>query len=305
MNAKIILTAVLTTALIALNAGTALGADPDPGNYRSITSGNWEAASTWEVEDSGSPGTYITAVDYPRTGDSANVRNGHTVGVTAAVNVATLDVDGGGTVNTSTNTLKIENASGLNIDASGMLDVSDAGVLQLDGGGTHTNAGTIELSISNSRLNITSSSATISGTDGIIDGVHNSAKVQVAADLTLTVAFGQSITGRMELHGLSGGSALGKFDIDGIVDANVASETMKFAAGTFEGSGTIKATNSDSIVQFASGGTYTGLATNFVLSGGGDFDVDENVSSTGGFTTFASGSKIEIAAQKSFKVYQP
>ena len=78
--------------------------DPSLANYRSVTSGSYAAAATWEYDASGS-GSYVAATQAPGANNSTTVQSGHVVRLTAnqTINTGkTVTVSSGGAMNDST-----------------------------------------------------------------------------------------------------------------------------------------------------------------------------------------------------------
>jgi autotransporter-associated beta strand protein len=80
-------------------SGLAIGTDPQPGAYRSATSGNWTTLATWQRWSGTSWATPTVGEGVPSDAAGAiTVQNGHTVTVTANVQVDQFVVQAGGQV---------------------------------------------------------------------------------------------------------------------------------------------------------------------------------------------------------------
>lgn len=100
-------------------------------DYRSVTSGNWSTAGTWQRFD----GTnWVAAAAAPNTGANViTIRNGHTVTVAANTDADQLVIDAGGRLNiNSSRTLTINAGAGNDLDNSGT--VGNSGTITLNGG---------------------------------------------------------------------------------------------------------------------------------------------------------------------------
>jgi hypothetical protein len=102
-----------------------------PVYYRSITSGSWASASTWEVATDIGFTSPLPAVAGPNNINSIGifVRNGHTVTVSASVNVDDLIIQSGGVVNVTNNSFTVANGTAstdLTVDSGGTLQFSSA-----------------------------------------------------------------------------------------------------------------------------------------------------------------------------------
>lgn len=99
------------------------------GDYRSAATGNWSSAATWEIYT----GLWLPAAVPPSSiNGSINIRNGHTVTVTANTLADQLTIDAGGTLNLTSNTLTL--------DILGLGNLVCNGSLQLNGGDLNMNA---------------------------------------------------------------------------------------------------------------------------------------------------------------------
>ena len=136
------------------------------GDYRSTASGNWNTVSTWEMYNGL---IWAGAIAPPSSLNGAiNIRNGHTVTVTANTTVDQVTIDAGGTLVLASNTLTL-----------GLLALDNLvcnGSLQIAGG----------------NLNISlASSVTVNGsmlwTDGDITGLVSTGTVNINSGGILTL----------------------------------------------------------------------------------------------------------------------
>jgi hypothetical protein len=136
-----------TTGCVSSNR-TAVTASINLGQYRSITTGNWNNIATWEVScDNGS--TWSNATQTPTSNDGTiTVRNTHTVTVAGAPTVDQVTVEPGGTVVVNTSNLTIANGAdaydfivqGTLITTDNTVDnITETGVLYFDNGGLYIN----------------------------------------------------------------------------------------------------------------------------------------------------------------------
>lgn len=100
-----------------------------PVQYRTVTTGNWNAPGTWEASyDNGS--NWEAATNMPAAADGAiTVRNGHTVTVTASVTVDQTTIQAGATVILATGqTFTVANGAGTDLDVFGTLQSNASGL---------------------------------------------------------------------------------------------------------------------------------------------------------------------------------
>ncbi len=182
------------------------------------------------------------------------------------------------------------------LEIAGTLNVTGVS-LTVDGtsDSDHSITGSVFLKDGSASLVFTSTNHTMSGSNGKIDGEHNSAQIEDDNNpRTLTINTGFSIVGALQLKlpvAVSGGA---KIDAD---DGNTNRTTITFSVAP-TGAGDFKATASSAVMKF--GVASTSMSGNFYVSGGGILDVDENVSTTGDLKSFTgTGSKIDVAGGKS------
>lgn len=112
----------------ASQATLAPGAD-----YRTVTSGDWSNAATWESYNGSS---WVPAASAPGvTAATVTIRNGHTVAVAADLSVDELTVASGGTLNINNGTtLTIANGTGTDVTLDGT--IKNSGTFTLNSGAT-------------------------------------------------------------------------------------------------------------------------------------------------------------------------
>ncbi|HET9744917.1 MAG TPA: T9SS type A sorting domain-containing protein [Chitinophagaceae bacterium] len=99
------------------------------GDYRTVGTGNWASPATWETY-TGS--VWVPAATPPTSlSGNINIRNTHTVTVSANRTVDQLTIDAGGTLVLGSNTLSL--------DASGSGNLNCDGILHLNGGNLNFN----------------------------------------------------------------------------------------------------------------------------------------------------------------------
>ncbi len=179
----------------------------------------------------------------------------------------------------------------------GVLNIAAGVTLTLDGDPCAESKvdGFINLLGSGSVLAFSSNNHTVSGS-GLIDGRHNSARIDIMSAITVTIGADLTVHGAMQIRAVSG-----TFDNDGLVEADNAAtndDTLECYSGTFAGSGEYKVATSGATLKFDSGISDTGLAADFTV-GGGTLDIDEEVVTTGNLTF--TGGTISVAANKTFQ----
>ena len=133
------------------------------GDYRSLTSGNWNAASSWEKYNGSS---WAVAVIPPTSGDGViSILNGHSITVTVSVTADELTLDSGSTLNIATGkTLTIANGTGNDFIVNGTLNINGtltnnsnstmllASLAILKNGGVHTFSAGSTMDINNNGI---------------------------------------------------------------------------------------------------------------------------------------------------------
>jgi hypothetical protein len=92
------------------------------GDYRTANSGNWASLGTWEMYNGLGWSPALTAPTY--LNGAINIRNGHTVTVTANTTVDNVTIDGGGTLVLTSNTLQLGLLGLDNLICNGSLEIS-------------------------------------------------------------------------------------------------------------------------------------------------------------------------------------
>ncbi len=107
--------------------------------FRSVTSGDWNSTSTWEMSLNGS--TWFAATSTPSdTSGAITVRSPNTVSVSADISADQLVVDNGGTISVNNLiTLTILDGSGTDLTLNSGGTISGPGTLQTQGNGTLMN----------------------------------------------------------------------------------------------------------------------------------------------------------------------
>ncbi|RLD43298.1 MAG: hypothetical protein DRI86_10230, partial [Bacteroidetes bacterium] len=104
--------------------------------YRSKTTGNWNAAASWEYDNTGS-GDWVDASLTPSYYDDAiTILNGHTITVSADVSIDQTTIASGGQITVSDgNSLTIKSGTGTDISINGTLRKEGSGAI-LNSGAT-------------------------------------------------------------------------------------------------------------------------------------------------------------------------
>jgi hypothetical protein len=135
------------------------------GDFRSITSSNWNSVSTWERYD----GANWVGGFFP-TNTSAGVitiQNGHSVTNTASVTADQIIVAPGGTL-VASSTLTVANGTGVDLDVSGtLLAIGGSSVITLQAGAELTvRAGAVFVHNGSSSTCVNNTSATVTFENG-------------------------------------------------------------------------------------------------------------------------------------------
>ncbi len=273
------------TILAALASFTVIGAAnaQQNGDFRSKATGNWGTTSSWQIYN-GSWGDPAPG-DFPIAGEKATVRNGHTISLTSAEAIATLIIDSGGTVTSNANTLTVSSGAvtlngTLNVSSSGVVDVATGTTLTYNSGASLTIDGELRMSTSSSVLKFAADYP--SSGSGMIRGQDDSAKIQIAADKTLTS--GLTVEGRMEIEGLAPGGAetnYGAFVNNGTVKANAAGvfrlvTNLRIVSGSGAWELGSSTSTDNPILRFDT--QATGLTGTFLINDQGSLlDINQNV----------------------------
>ncbi|MEA3444089.1 MAG: LamG-like jellyroll fold domain-containing protein, partial [Bacteroidota bacterium] len=117
--------------------------------YRSKTTGNWNASSSWEYDNTGAANWVDAALTPSDYDDDITILNGHTITVSADVDIDQTTIASGGQVTVSTgNTLTISNGTGTDLTIDGTLrkegtaTISYTGTFAFNSGGKFELAGT-------------------------------------------------------------------------------------------------------------------------------------------------------------------
>jgi hypothetical protein len=276
------LTATSDSLAPATSSAFNVTADPATLQYRSKTSGNWNAATTWESSsDNGT--NWVDATTTPTsTNSTVTILNGHTVTVTASISVDEVTVNTGGQVIVnSSQTLTVANGAGTDLTVNGVIN----------------NAGTI--SQTGASLAFGSGSKYVHALDGgtIPTAAWNSnSTIEITGTITNAPNFSSSATyGNVTWNAASQGSSAlnltgGLINVAGnfTVQSTGASGQVRFFGSTTNATVTI---GGDLIIQggelrFSNGSALTSAIS---LGGsynqtGGTFDGDASGSMTFAFT---------------------
>ena len=135
-------------------------------HYRSVETGSWDDATTWEYSDDPNSTTWTAATEAPNSGNSSSitVMDTHTVTLGSSVNADQLSVASGGTLVVPAGaTLTIDDATGTDMAVNGNLTVT--GALAFSTGATSTAS-------QNSTIEFNGSTAQVAGS-GFPDTVGN------------------------------------------------------------------------------------------------------------------------------------
>ena len=297
---------VTNTASDVSNGGVASGStiltvDPVQ-NYRSVQSGNWGDATTWEYSNDGGT-TWTPAVTTPSSSILAvvEVTNGITVTVASSVSVNRTTVDAGATVAVSPGaTLAVVSGSGVDLDVFGSL--SNAGtitrvspaIIYLHNGATYyhnQDGGSIVTATweTNSTCDVIGwvAATTVSSTTGMKQKFGNF--TWNSPSQTNTLSFGSSTPTDFEgsFNVISTGSGVLELSISAAVNLIVGGD-VNISGGTFNGI----TTSATEIVNVGgdlnvSGGTFN-LHSSATGSGSSVWNVSGNVNVTGGTLTASS-----------------
>ncbi len=222
-----------------------------PTKYRSKQTGPWNDFNTWQVDFGGGFVDAIAGQTPSASSDTIDVRNGHIVTVTAAVNADQLTVDNGGILLINSPLTLADNAgTDLTIDglvgiSSGMLgggSVQVNGTFRIDNGGLpgartftyHQTTGTLAIN--------TTTTATIDNTSDHWPTTNGPQTVSVASG-GVTINAARTVGNSIETSG--GISTAGNLTINGLFRI--------FPGGFVSGSPTY---GSASTLSYYAGGTY-------------------------------------------------
>ncbi len=92
--------------------------------FRSLSSGNWNSTATWQQSTDGGT-TWVNATTTPTNGDvSVNIRNGHTVTVTANQSSPVLTVENGGILKNGGFTITLGDGDNFTVSNGGTFELS-------------------------------------------------------------------------------------------------------------------------------------------------------------------------------------
>lgn len=128
-----------------------------PGYFRSVASGNWGDASTWQSSYDNTTWTVAPVPPITEFLPTATVRSGHTVTVAAGLSIKTATIENGGIVNTvAAQVLTVPSGATLTVASGGVLSIGklssvtfgtsdNTGIISVASGGTLTANGTVVL----------------------------------------------------------------------------------------------------------------------------------------------------------------
>jgi peptidase C25-like protein len=134
-----------------------------PPKYRSRQSGNWNDFNTWEIDTGGGFVNAIAGQTPTSADDTIQIRNTHTVTVTAAVSIDQTTVDSGGQITLSGANLTVDNGTGTDLTINGTFTADTNQILASAAGVSIAING--RLKTANTNGFIGSSSTTISSTN--------------------------------------------------------------------------------------------------------------------------------------------
>jgi hypothetical protein len=252
MKRTILTTAAFAAVILLVPAASA----QNPGDYRSVGSGDWDTVGTWQYWDGDS---WETPGSAPSASTFVTIQTGH-------------DID----IDTSP-----EYADHITVEAGAQLDIEAGRTLTLDGSDRSVSSvvGTINLEGSGAKLIFTTNDQTLVG-GGSIDGQNDGAAIEMATSTTLTNT--TTITGNLQITPISGASST-TFINNGVVHANNAGTLEVHPNEIGVSSGVWQVSSSvDAIlwIRAASAGSHGGSINVFR----GTLDVDYNFTTTGNLT---------------------
>jgi hypothetical protein len=260
--------------------------------YNSITTGAWENPTTWDVGGSAPLATSLV-----------NISNTHTVTVNlAAATAGTVNINSGGTLAVSGNTLDVTGAAttGINTNSGGSLIVSGGTVNVGVGGFNRRLTSTGILTISSGTLNINGNLSVPSGTfnqsGGNINVDGNNEGVNDVASGTVLVRFGSGVAN----NGVVSGGNL--YIIDPPFTGTSRSLELSFTSGNWQWSanhttyfGDGVSTNTSTNASGFQFDTYAGSANtqsmigSLIINGGNATNRWATTTSAGGTGSFVKG----------------
>jgi hypothetical protein len=266
------------------------------GDYRSKTSGNWNATSSWERFDGSS---WVDPTSTPTSSDGViTIRNGHTITITASVTYDQVVVESGAQVTVNSGvTHTLNNGTGTDLSISGTW-LNSGGTWTINTGATWRveNGGTF---IHNTTAGIATplNSATLdNGSNFIYRG---------SGTLTPSVSMSGRTYGNLSFESVSGtwtasvsGSATltinGNFLIGtGVTYSTTQTGTMTFA-GNFTNNGTLTNSTGTQVYTFTGvdktiGGSGTIEFETLNIASGASITLNSNISIASSFTATVNG----------------
>ncbi|MBL7906389.1 MAG: T9SS type A sorting domain-containing protein [Bacteroidales bacterium] len=279
--------------------------------FRTKTSGNWNATSTWESSVDGSTNWISATLSPTSSANSISILNGHTVTVTSSVTVDQVTIDLGGRINVnSSQTLTIANGVGLDLNIAGT--IVNSGAITLQGvtstivDGTFTNSGTLTLNTGNTTLIVNGTfnqtvgtAITISSTATTpITFAANSVYNHTANGGTIPTA-SWNITSNCNITGMVGTVPLGIGQTFGNFTWNCTSQSTYFninnSAFGVGGTLTVSSTGSSNLALM--GSTTTSFTYNFgnINVTGGTLNLNFVSTSSGGSLTLNISGNISVS----------
>ncbi|MFN8166569.1 MAG: T9SS type A sorting domain-containing protein [Bacteroidia bacterium] len=277
------------------------------GEYRTTTSGNWNAAATWQ-RFNGS--TWVAATGAPSSSDATiTIQNGHTVTMTASATVDQVVIASGGTLVLNNGvTMTLANGAGTDLDVTGTF--KSAGTVTISGstiafqnGGKYqhnftTTAGTIPTATWNTGstceiIGYTTNSSAPSGLQAFSNFTWNCPSQASTINLNGGLT---SVTGNFQISATGSGSNM-IYLSNGSTTLNVGGD-FTVSGGKLSLSNSSGATPSLTV----NGNYYQTGGTISVVDGSGatgTFNLLGNFSHTGG--TLTVGGNSSTSAQMVFK----
>ncbi|MBK8550216.1 MAG: hypothetical protein IPL53_03825 [Ignavibacteria bacterium] len=266
--------------------------------FRSIASGNWNNASTWQMStNSGS--TWIPTSSTP--GDTSGVitvRNGYTVSVTESVGANQLVVEGGGTISigsgiiltiTDGDSFDLTVVTGGAVTGLGTVRTQGADVLMLIGSGTNFSVPLVVFSgTATARDNSSPLVAVFKGSVTVNPGATlNGSGGGYSIQANSSVTNNGSITGSGGIFRMRGATMVNNGTVS-ISDFNFDSTTS--VSGTSAFTGTNISINSSGNVSFSGNMTFSPVS-NFNINSGGVLN-PANLTFTSGLMNLTPGGTI-------------
>jgi hypothetical protein len=293
-----------TASITATDANSKTGSSPaivfaPPALYRSKSTGNWNATSTWEQSiDYGTTWVDATVTPASSTAETITIRNGHTVTISASdLTIDQVTVDAGGQVTVASGiTSTLANGAGTDLiingtwlNSGGTWTISSGAAWSVGPGGTYVHNTSSGIA---TPLNAASFDA---GSTMTYRGSSSLTPAVAVAGRTFANLVFESTSGLLSLS--SSGSTI--LTIDGNLSVGASGGgTVSYSLSAFSGpipiAGNLSVGNSSTLTI---GGSAVTLAGNLVNEGtlslsssGGSFTFDGTTTISGGSaTTFANG----------------